>query len=53
MLGGSRKTDQNESRVTIASEHFGRFSYDENKLLNCIVTGDEMWIHYAEPEIKA
>ena len=34
--------DQNASRVTIAKEHLGRFSHDESKFLNCIVTGDEM-----------
>ena len=31
----------------------GHFNHDENKFLNCIVTGDEMWVHYAEPETKA
>ena len=30
-----------------------RVNNDENKLLNCIVTGDEMWVHYAEPETNA
>ena len=27
--------------------------WDENKFLNCIVTRDGMWVHYAEPETKA
>ena len=27
---------------------FERFNHDENRFLNCIVTGDEMWVHYAE-----
>ena len=42
--------DQISSRVTIAKEHFG---HDESKFLNCIVIGDERWVHNAEPEIKA
>ena len=33
-------------------EHLGRFNHDENKFLNCIVTGDKMWVHYAEPKTK-
>ena len=45
--------DQKASRVTIVKEHLGIFNNDENKFLNSIVTGDEMWIHYAEPETKA
>ena len=40
-------------RVTIAKEHLRRFNHDENKCLNCIVTKDEMWVHYGEPETKA
>ena len=24
----------------------------KNKFLKCIVTGDEMWVYYAEPEQK-
>ena len=39
--------------IKIAKEHFWRFNHDENKLLNCIVTGNEMLVHYAEPETKA
>ena len=39
--------------MTIAKEHLGHFNHDENKFLKCIVTGDEMWVHYAEPETKA
>ena len=31
---------------------FGRFNHDENKFLNCIVTRDEMKVHYAESETK-
>ena len=45
--------DQKASRVTIEKEHLGRFNHDENTLLNCTVTGDETWVHYAEPEAKA
>ena len=45
--------DQNASRVTIAKEHFERFNYDENQGLNWILTGDEMWVHHAEPKTKA
>ena len=36
------------SRMTIAKEHLGRSNYDGNKLLNFIVTRDEMWVHNAE-----
>ena len=49
----AEKEDQKASKVTIAKEHLGRFNHDENKLLNCFVTGDEMWVHCAEPETKA
>ena len=45
--------DQKASRMTTAKEHLGRFNHDENKVLNCIFTGDVMWVHYAEPETKA
>ena len=45
--------DQKKSRVTIAKEHLRCFNHDENKVLNCIVTGDELRIHCAEPETKA
>ena len=45
--------DQKEPRITIAQEHFGRFNQDENKVFNFIVTGDEIWAHYADPETKA
>ena len=44
--------DQKASRVTIAKNIWGCFNHDENKFLNCIVTGDKMWVHYAEPETK-
>ena len=39
--------------MTIAKEYLGHFNHDENKFSNCIVTGDEMWVSYAEPETKA
>ena len=39
--------------MTIAKEHLGRFNQDENKFLNYVVTEDEMWVHYTEPETKA
>ena len=29
------------------------FNHNENKFLNCIVTGDKMWVHNTEPETKA
>ena len=38
--------------MTIA-EHLCHFNHDENKVLHCIVTVDEMWVQYAEPETKA
>ena len=44
--------DQKTSRVTIATEHLGPFIHDENKVLNCIVTRDEMWVHYVDSETK-
>ena len=39
--------------MTIAKEHLVHFNHDENMFLNRIVNGNEMWIHYAEPETKA
>ena len=45
--------DQKASRVTIAKGHLGRFNQDDNNYLNCTVTGDKMWVHYAEPKTKA
>ena len=53
MLGGSETADRGpKGRVTIAKTIWEvlTFNHNENKFLNCIVTGDEMWIHYAEPE---
>ena len=44
--------DQKPSRVFIAKENLGHFNHSENKFLNCVVTGDEMWVHYAESETK-
>ena len=45
--------DQKASRLTIAKEHLGHLNQDECIFFNCIVTGDEMWLHYADPETKA
>ena len=45
--------DKKASRMIIAKEHLKHFNNDKNKFLNCIVTGNEMWVHYAEPETKA
>ena len=45
--------DQKAFRVTIAKEIWSIFVHDENKFLNCIVTADEMWDHYAKPKPKA
>ena len=42
--------EQKASRVIIAKEHSGRFNHNENKVLNCVLTEDKMWVHYAEPE---
>ena len=44
---------QKASRVTIAKEHLRCFNHDENKVLNCIVTGDVLRVHCAESETKA
>ena len=38
--------------MTITKEHLGHFNHDKNKFLNCIVTGDVIQVHYAEPETK-
>ena len=53
MLVGAEIEDQKASRVTIAKKHLGHLNLDGNKFLNCIVTLDEMWVCYAEPETKA
>ena len=46
-------TDQNkETRKTIASEHFQRFQLEGEEFLEKIVTGDETWVHFFEPESK-
>ena len=45
--------DQKTSWETIAKVHLGCYNHDGNKFLNCIVTADEMWVHYTEPETKA
>ena len=45
--------DQKASRVTIAKGDLGRFKQDDNKYLNCTVTGDKMRVQYAEPKTKA
>ena len=44
--------DQKASRMIIAKEYLGLFN-NKNNFLNCIVTGDKMWVHYTEPETKA
>jgi histone-lysine N-methyltransferase SETMAR len=45
--------DQKATRVTNAKEHLSRFNRERDKFLNRIITGDEMWVHYSEPETKA
>ena len=45
--------DQKASRATLAKEQLGHFNHDKNNFLNSIITGDEMWLHYTEPETKA
>ena len=32
--------DQKAPLLTLAKEHLGHLNYDENKFVNCIVTGD-------------
>ena len=39
--------------MTLSKEHLGRLKNDENNFLNCIVTGDEVLIHYTKPKTKA
>jgi histone-lysine N-methyltransferase SETMAR len=46
-------SDQKATRVTNAKEHLSRFSREGDKFVNRIITGDEMWVHYSEPETKA
>jgi hypothetical protein len=43
-------TDQKAIRVTNAKEHLSRFNREGDKFLNRFITGDEMWVHYSEPE---
>ena len=45
--------DQKASRMTLSKERLGRFNHNGYTSLNCIATGDEMCIHYAERETKA
>lgn len=46
-------TAQNkETRKTIASEHLQRFNLEGEEFLEKIVTGDETWVHFFEPESK-
>ena len=51
--------DQKASRLTIAKEYMRCFDHGkkqnkkETNFLNSILTWDEMWVHYAEPETKA
>lgn len=46
-------TDQNkETRKTIASELLQRFNLEGEEFLGKIVTGDETWVHFFEPESK-
>ena len=47
------REDQKAFRVTLAKEQLGHFNHVENNFLNSIITGDEMWVHYTEPETKA
>jgi hypothetical protein len=41
---------QKATRVTNAKEHLSRFNREGDKFLNRIITGDEMWVHFSEPE---
>ena len=38
--------DQNAFRGFIAKQYLERFNHDDNKFLNSIVTGDEIWVIY-------
>ena len=47
-------TDENkDTRKAIASEHFLRFQLELEQFLEKIVTGDETWVHFFEPESKS
>lgn len=46
-------TDQKATRVTYAKEHLSRFNHEGGMFLNCIITGDEMWILCTDPVTKA
>ena len=45
--------DQKATRVINAKEHLSRFNREGDKFLNRIITGDEMWVDFSEPETKA
>jgi len=50
----SRMLDQKmkDCRCQLSSENLKLMQLDWNLFLNCIVTGDETWIHYYDPESK-
>jgi hypothetical protein len=55
VLGGVRQlsADRKAIRVTNSKEHLSRFNREGDMFLNRIITKDEMWVHYSEPETKA
>ena len=54
MLGGCQNSWPKTKRLKgdHTNERLGRFNRNENKCLNGIITGDDMWFHYAVPEKK-
>ena len=55
---GAETAEHNRKPKGIQGDHSkrtsGRFNhYHENKFLNSILTGDEMWVHHAEPKTRA
>jgi histone-lysine N-methyltransferase SETMAR len=46
-------TDQKATRVQPMQRTFKSFKLKGDKFLNSIITGDEMCVHFSEPETKA
>ena len=49
----SLSDDQMETRSSVYSELLKRFRSKEDDFLSRLVTVDETWVHYYEPENKA
>ena len=47
---GAQTANKRPKGISIVKEIMEQSNQNENKILNCIVIGDEMMVHYAEPE---